>query len=210
MSDTNLDNATIDKLIPQIFDQMRSNQLNNTKTNGGSLPLFMSSVSTPTLLKEVEQLDSILPVIKHLNNSLRHSTSDNLNRIKKTCESVNKVLDTWIKIQSQAGYVSELLDDKEYLKYIDATQGDEAKKQNYMENKRAEVEEIRRKIQEKNKPAVATVEAPLPKKPFSKATANYKKGKVGASGIPRSSAKVRKPVSNPVVTTGAKNRRMFR
>ncbi|AMD19819.1 HCL332Cp [Eremothecium sinecaudum] len=212
MPEEDISAQNIDKLIPRIFDQMRSNQVNNTKKTVETTPWFTSSsISTSVLLKELEQLDKIIPVIKHLNGSLRNSTMDNLSRIKMTCRSVNKVLDSWLKIQSQASYVGELMDDDEYLQYIEETKGDEAKCADYMNKKRLQVEELRRKVDEKLKPVDSiTVHAP-PLRKGMKTTTLGARGRMQGSGIPKGKSEaVSKVRSGYTRGDAAKGRKLFR
>lgn len=152
MSNNTLDDATINKMIPAIFDQMRSNQQLNSKI---SFTSKNSTLSTQSLLKEQEQLDKIISVIENLNKSLKNCAPDNLNRIKKTCEMVNRVLDTWIEIQSQANYFAELMNNNLYLKYVNSIKNNEINNKednnqlDYLTMKIKEVEELKKKIQEK-------------------------------------------------------------
>ncbi|AAS50528.2 AAR161Wp [Eremothecium gossypii ATCC 10895] len=184
-----VDSAALDELIPQIFDQMRTNQLDGS----GAAAWGTAAVSTATLLKEMEQLDQIIPVLQQLNESLRRSTGENLSRIRRTCEAVNRVLDTWIKIQSQAGYVGELMDDSEYLSYMEKTRGDEGQQQAYMESLRKQVEELRRKVDERRAVEAAAAAPRAPERTR------------GASGIPRGGSRITKRGGTTV-----RGRRMFR
>ena len=127
-----LDDSTIDKLIPQIFNEMRSN-LNNTtnkfpKSTGGGASDNISansnsirsfnSITTQSLLKESESLDKITAMIKNVTAALKNNLPVYVNQVHEVCKSTNSILDSWINIHCQAGYIHKLMSDQTYLKLI--------------------------------------------------------------------------------------------
>ncbi|SCU99608.1 LANO_0F02674g1_1 [Lachancea nothofagi CBS 11611] len=152
MEDNTLDNSTINKLIPEIFNQMRSN-LSMAPSTKGIKPFVStktpSSITTQSLLEESKCLDEILPVIHKLESSLHSAGPQHLRRIKETCESTNKILDTWIRIQSQAGYAYDMMNDSSYLEYITAAQKNDAlTPQTYLEQKEAQITDLNHTLDE--------------------------------------------------------------
>lgn len=155
MNDETLDRSNINKLIPEIFDQMRSN-LSIAPSTKGARPFLSqkatSSITTQSLLEESKSLDKIIPVIQKLERSLSTSGPQHLRRIKKTCESSNKILDTWIKIQSQAGYAYELMSDESYLEYVTAAQKDESlTPEAFIRRKQAHVDDLRQSLEKEQR-----------------------------------------------------------
>lgn len=134
-----LDANTITRMIPQIFDQMRS------QTNSTNFVSTPASISTQKLLKEQEQLDNIISVLQKLNKMLKDCKDGDLERIKETCTGMNMILDKFINIQSQATYVKSLMQDEEYLKYVVSGQSEE----DYLNERVREVDELRKKVEEK-------------------------------------------------------------
>lgn len=192
MSSNTLDNATINKLIPQIFDQMRSNLNSSTTTTAAAITkkakqqflINNSSITTQSLLKESEMLDKIIPVIENLNESLRNATPQNLQRIYETCLSTNKVLDAWINIQSQAGHIYDLMDSEQYLEYAKAVQQDEKlTAEQFLQSKKKEVQELIEKKEEKKRSRdLLALKQEEKKQELRK---NQSRSGVRASGIPR-------------------------
>lgn len=117
-----LDTSTVNELIPQMFDQMRSNMgTSNSKQINNSVPLTQagspsSAITTQSLLKELEALDKIIPMIETVDDALQKALPSHLNRIHEICKSTNAMLDSWINIQSQAGYVHSLMSSEAYLR----------------------------------------------------------------------------------------------
>ncbi|CAI4061872.1 hypothetical protein SKDZ_07G1960 [Saccharomyces kudriavzevii ZP591] len=127
-----LDDSTIDKLIPQIFNEMRSN-LNSTtnrpskSTENGTNDNMLSantslrpfnSITTQSLLKESESLDKITAMIRNVTGALKNNLPVYVNQVNEVCKSTNSILDSWINIHSQAGYIHKLMSDQTYLKLI--------------------------------------------------------------------------------------------
>lgn len=117
-----MDTSTVNELIPQMFDQMRSNMgTNNSKRINNSVPLTQagspsSAITTQSLLKELEALDKIIPMIETVDDALQKALPSHLNRIHEICKSTNAMLDSWINIQSQAGYIHRLMSSEAYLR----------------------------------------------------------------------------------------------
>ncbi|CAI4039214.1 hypothetical protein SMKI_07G1910 [Saccharomyces mikatae IFO 1815] len=127
-----LDDPTIDKLIPEIFNEMRSN-LNKTTskspkskgikatndvlaTNNSIRPF--NSITTQSLLKESESLDKITAMIRNVTDALKKNLPVYVGQVHEVCKSTNSILDSWINIHSQAGYIHKLMSDQTYLKLI--------------------------------------------------------------------------------------------
>lgn len=118
MTDQSFDDNTINKLIPQIFDQMKSN-FDVATSNMHSVVTQNSSITTQSLIQESESLDKIIYMIEKLDKTLRTSSPSNITRMHEVCRSTNTILDAWIDIQSQAGYVHNMMDNKQYIKYLE-------------------------------------------------------------------------------------------
>lgn len=99
---------SVDKLIPQVFDELRSNM---DSLNYNSI----SPITTQSLLTELENLDKITDIIDSVNNSISNAIGTNIDKIHEVCESSNKLLDSWIGIQSQAGYIYRLMGEPTYV-----------------------------------------------------------------------------------------------
>lgn len=208
MSEHAEEDSNINKLIPEIFDQMRSN-LSLAPLAGGIKPFVSSksssNLTTQSLLEENKCLDKIIPVIQKLNSSLSSSGPQHLKRIKETCESSNKILDAWIKIQSQAGYVHELMSDQSYLEYVSATQENEAlTAEAFVQRKEAQVASLKRTLEEKQqlresvkKEQEVRSSSDVPSLPRGRRATNPRRevrgGMKKPTGIPRSSTRVSKP-----------------
>ncbi|CUS21270.1 LAQU0S02e09912g1_1 [Lachancea quebecensis] len=208
MSDNVNEDSNINKLIPEIFDQMRSN-LSLASTAGGFKPFVSSksssSLATQSLLEESKCLDKIIPVIQKLNSSLSSSGPQHLKRIKETCESSNKILDAWIKIQSQAGYIHELMSDQSYLEYVSAAQENEAlTAEVFVQRKETQVASLKRTLEEKQqlresakKEQEVRGSSDVPSSQRGRRVFDSKKDARGGmkkpTGIPRSSTRVSKP-----------------
>ncbi|CEP63015.1 Duo1p LALA0_S07e00474g [Lachancea lanzarotensis] len=176
---------------------------------------FVSAAATPSsmtaqsLLEESKCLDEIIPVIQTLEASLSSAGPQHLKRIRETCESSNKVLDTWIRIQSQAGYAYELMSEEPYLDFITAAQQDQTlTPQAFLERKQGQVTELRRVLEEKKSSQEKTqleekqrqlINNSSIKRPKRFGTTNRTPATRGTmkkpSGIPRSTSRITK--SNP-------------
>ncbi|EJS43760.1 duo1p [Saccharomyces arboricola H-6] len=166
-----LDDSTIDKLIPQIFNEMRSN-LNST-TNKSSKNMEkgnllaantsirpFNSITTQSLLKESESLDKISSMIQNVTNALRNNLPVYINQVHEVCKSTNSILDSWINIHSQAGYIHKLMSDQTYLKLINerlnhektnANDEDGSTLHNVIALKKREVLDLRQELESKKK-----------------------------------------------------------
>ncbi|SCU83870.1 LAME_0C07074g1_1 [Lachancea meyersii CBS 8951] len=218
MDENGLDNSSINKLIPEIFDQMRSNL--SLGPSGKNMKPFLSasttssSMTAQSLLEENKCLDEIIPVIQTLESSLRSAGPQHLKRIRETCESSNKILDSWIRIQSQAGYAYELMDDKSYLEYVVAAQQNAAlTPQAYLEQKQAQVADLRRTLDEKIK-SRENAYAEEKQRQMNENNPAKRERRYGAasraptrgnmkkpSGIPRSTSRITKPSARAVRPT---------
>lgn len=215
MAEKTLDNSTINKLIPEIFDQMRVN-LNVKKSVGPATFGSASNVTTQSLLEESKALDKIIPVIENLDKSLKMAGPQHLKRIQETCISTNKILDTWIKIQSQAGYAYDLMSSEPYLNCIGALQRDDNKTaENVLQSKRDEIATLKAALEEKKRSKsveTADREQPKDKQVSGSRTAVASRGRATSgirkpTGIPRSTSRVARPT---VTKPRANPRRPFR
>ncbi|CCF55902.1 hypothetical protein KAFR_0A04670 [Kazachstania africana CBS 2517] len=111
-----LDDITINKLIPQIFDQMRSNFDLTTRNKISVAPT--SAITTQSLLQELESLDKIIDMIDNIDKVLAGAAPKNIARIHEVCKSTNTILDSWINIQSQAGYIHRLMNKPAYVENL--------------------------------------------------------------------------------------------
>ncbi|CDO92985.1 unnamed protein product [Kluyveromyces dobzhanskii CBS 2104] len=156
MTEHKLDNSTISKMIPQIFDQMR-NQTGSTNFISTS-----ASISTQSLLKEQEQLDKIIPVIQNLNEKINFCKEGDMERIKETCQAMNTILDKFISVQSQASYVNSMMNNKEYLDYVASGKSEEE----YVSEKQKEIEELEKRViqlRPMNAPSAKPVTSRIPR-----------------------------------------------
>lgn len=102
---------SVDKLIPQVFDELRSN-MDSLKYNS------LSPITTQSLITELENLDKITEVINSINGSISDVISTDIGKIHDVCQSSNKLLDSWIGIQSQAGYIYRLMGEPTYVQNL--------------------------------------------------------------------------------------------
>lgn len=101
----------VDKLIPQIFDEMRSNL--------DSISYRMTSaITTQSLMNELESLDKIIKVIDGINDSVIDMIPNHIGKMYDVCHSSNVLLDSWVGIQSQAGYIYRLMSDPVYINHL--------------------------------------------------------------------------------------------
>ncbi|SCV01024.1 LAMI_0G08856g1_1 [Lachancea mirantina] len=208
MSVHQFNDQSIDRLIPEIFDQMKSN-LDAVKTS--TRPFVSagtrSTLTTQSLLEESRMLDKIIPVVEKLETTLSVAGPQHLKRIKETCESTNKILDAWINIQSQGGYAYDLMNNEQYMNYFNALQNDETMTaEGYMNEKRQEVATLRDQLESKKKMSENTLGKPanINQRPLSSesttATAKSRTGNKARqtgmpkpSNIPRSKTRATKP-----------------
>lgn len=220
-----MDNSTVNKLIPQMFDQMRSNlgikslgQVNGKdhRIAGSS---SSSSINTQSLLKELETLDKLIPMFESVNSSLQKAVPSHLGRLHEICKSTNTMLDSWVNIQSQAGYVNKLMDSKEYLEYSDAQlrKGDSVNAETVIAEKVREVESLKQQIENEKAKKISDHQSST-KERTSGGLRPGSGGRVtkGTSGRPIISSRMKKPSAIPKVTsrlarpTASSSRKMFR
>lgn len=121
-----MDDSTVNRLIPQMFDQMRSNlgikpgEADYEQGHHLSQKARGSAINTQSLLKELGSLDKIIPMIEAIDSSLQRAVPSHLNKLHEICKSTNAMLDSWVNIQSHAGYVHNLMDSEKYLKFCDS------------------------------------------------------------------------------------------
>lgn len=242
-----LDDSTIDKLIPQIFNEMRSN-LNSTanKSSKGTqndannenilaTNTFIrpsNSVTTQSLLKESESLDKITAMIQNVTGALKNNLPVYVDQVHDVCKSTNSILDSWINIHSQAGYIHKLMTDQTYLKIIkdrlnnektNTNDEDDSTLHNMIALKKREVLNLRQKLENKkrekeNLPSKSTNQGSNPRyasqpgrRPVS-ANGNGNNSRAKRPPIPAS----KRPSGIPRVTsrwtkpTASSSRKMFR
>ncbi|CCD26739.1 Duo1p NDAI_0I01700 [Naumovozyma dairenensis CBS 421] len=166
MSEELIDDSTINKLIPQIFDQMKSNFDATTTTMGSrtrrdttNFSMSSSFTSTQSLLKELESLDKIIGMIENVDKTLKSASPQHLNRIYEVCKSTNTILDSWIDIQSQAGYITRLMNDPVYLKYSSDQLFNDDNADEYLALEVEETEKLKKQIEiEQQRKLLATTE----------------------------------------------------
>ena len=192
MSEHKVDVTTISKMIPQIFDQMRSQ---TTSTNFVSTT---ASLSTQSLLKEQEELDKIIPVIQNLNAKIKECKEGDMERIKETCRAMNIILDKFINIQSQASYVNKLMRNEEYLDYVASGKSEEE----YLLEKQKELDELDKKVKQASAMHAPTMQPPSSSIPRVSDSRRVNKPVLrnGRSGL--FSQNSRRGGSGPSATTG--------
>ncbi|QLL34992.1 hypothetical protein HG536_0H03680 [Torulaspora globosa] len=146
-----MDNS-VNRLIPQMFDQMRSNlgmnSFDQVKGKDYQTASHNSLVNTQSMLRELETLDKLIPMFESVNNSLQKAVPSHLRRIHEICKSTNAMLDSWVNIQSQAGYVNKLMDSEEYLKYSEAQlrKDDSVTVETVISEKMREIEALKQQV----------------------------------------------------------------
>ncbi|SMN21240.1 similar to Saccharomyces cerevisiae YGL061C DUO1 Essential subunit of the Dam1 complex (aka DASH complex) [Maudiozyma saulgeensis] len=108
---------SVDKLIPQVFDELRSN-LDSLQYNRHQTKISPSPITTQSLINELENLEKITKIIEEITSSVKDNIPKDINKIYKVCQSSNKLLDSWIGIQSQAGYIYRLMGEPTYLRHL--------------------------------------------------------------------------------------------
>lgn len=218
-----MDSSTVNKLIPQMFDQMRSNlgmkgfdQVNDSRTAKNS---SNSLVNTQSMLKELETLDKLIPMFESLNDSLQKSVPSHLERIHEICKSTSTTLDSWVNIQSQAGYINKLMDSEAYLEYSDAQlrKGDSAKAEALITEKTREIESLKQQVEAEKLKRISANESNSSDKTFG-AGRPGSSGRVAKSTVnkPALSSRMKRPSAIPKVTsrltrpTASSSRKMFR
>ncbi|CAB4255838.1 similar to Saccharomyces cerevisiae YGL061C DUO1 Essential subunit of the Dam1 complex (aka DASH complex) [Maudiozyma barnettii] len=106
---------SVDKLIPQVFDELRSNMDSHQYPHQSTIA---SPITTQSLINELENLEKITQVIEQITSSVKHNIPKDIDRIYEVCQSSNKLLDSWIGIQSQAGYIYRLMGEPSYLRHL--------------------------------------------------------------------------------------------
>ncbi|GCE98925.1 DASH complex subunit duo1 [Zygosaccharomyces mellis] len=211
-----MDSFALNKLIPQMFEEMRSN-LGKGPDDTNNHPNSQNSViTTQSLLKELEVLDKIIPMVENVENSLKLSIPQHLERIHEICKSTNSMLDSWIDIQSQAGYINKLMRSSAYLRHtstLTTTNGTSSEELLAVETKENEYlkEQLR---QEQGKEISRKNLQTQPKQDQLKgAQTNSRVTKPGNSKIPRSKVtrsdipSVTERLTRP---TASSTRKMFR
>ncbi|QLQ82113.1 hypothetical protein HG537_0G03680 [Torulaspora globosa] len=214
-----MDSSAVNRLIPQMFDQMRSNLGMNSfdKVQGKSYQTasYNSLVNTQSMLKELETLDKLIPMFESVNQSLQKAVPSHLKRIHEICKSTNAMLDSWVSIQSQAGYVNKLMDSEEYVKYSEAQlrKDDSITAETVISEKMNEIEALKKQIA--NEKAKRTlVDQSTSNGQNSAGLRPGSSGRVAKNSI--TSSRMRRPSAIPKVTsrltrpTASSSRKMFR
>lgn len=207
-----MDPFALNNLIPQMFEEMRSNLGKGAEDGNNHTASQNSVITTQSLLRELEVLDKIIPMVENVENSLNLSIPQHLDRIHEICKSTNSMLDSWIDIQSQAGYINRLMRSSAYLKHAsaltttDGTSGDELLAAEIKEN-----ESLKEQLKQEQDKEIARKDAQNQTRQDSQT--NPRVSKPGNSRIPRS--RITRP-NIPSVTerltrpTASSTRKMFR
>lgn len=217
-----MDDSTVNKLIPQMFDQMRSNlgiKAGDQGDGDGHHQKFTaqgSSINTQSLLKELGSLDKIIPIIEAIDSSLQKAVPSHLNRLHEICKSTNAMLESWVTIQSHAGYVHNLMDSEKYLKYCDTQlkAGEPVAAETVIAEEMKEIQSLKQQIaQEQNK----TVNRDQKPSAEGSATGNRPvSAKKVTKNRPYMNSRIQRPSAIPSVTsrlarpTASSSRKMFR
>ncbi|GMM55292.1 Duo1 protein [Maudiozyma humilis] len=111
----------MDKLIPEVFAEMRSNLNQSASRTGAGAGAGATPATGPTtqsLMHELDSLDRILTTVKQLNTSVSGAVATDLAKVHSVCVSSNRLLDAWIGVQSQAGYVHRLMSEPAYISHL--------------------------------------------------------------------------------------------
>lgn len=217
-----MDDSTVNKLIPQMFDQMRSNLGIKPREHDDGHGHYLdssaqgSAINTQSLLKELGSLDKIIPMIEAVDSLLQKAVPSHLNRLHEICKSTNAMLDSWVSIQSHAGYVHNLMDSDKYLKYCDTqlNSGDAVTAEAIIAEEMKEIESLREQIANEGNKKLNREQKPSSDGPVS-VRGPTSAGKVNKNkSIIRS--RVQRPSAIPSVTsritrpTASSSRKMFR
>lgn len=192
-----IDNATVDRLIPEMFDQMRSNlemsSFDKVQGKGYQKMSYDSLVNTQSMLRELETLDKLIPMFESVNNSLQKAVPSHLRRIHEICKSTNAMLDSWVNIQSQAGYVNKLMDSEEYVKYSEAQlrKDDSVTAETVISEKMKEIETLKQQIADEK---------------AKKNSQSASGGQTSGDLRPRSGGRLAKNASNKAITNSRMRR----
>lgn len=208
-----MDSSTINKLIPQLFEEMRSNLGRDTADMNQSSQ--NSTITTQSLLKELEVLDKIIPMVESVDNSLRISVPQHLDRINEICKSTNTMLDSWINIQSQADYIYKLMSSPNYIEHASAqlrepgVASEELLAAEIQKNDtlKKQLKEEQDKNTLRNN-AHSGLKQETPRRPtstsrISKPTAGYDRSRAGRTSTPNVTERLARP-------TASSTRKMFR
>lgn len=222
-----MDNSAINELIPQIFDQMRSSLQRNAihdksmnamvpKKSGSTqhklnhdIDHLHSAVTIQSLMHEMENLDKLIAMVKNLDTVLSSALPKHLNRIHEVCESTNRMLDHWIDIQSQAGYVHKLMEDENYVKSI--AEGNENISE-IIKTESIAIEKLKSQVEKATKAKVVSEQTPKlnTKRPYTTSQSRVKKQNVTRSNLPPPKIKtnvrtVGERLSRPTASSSRKN-----
>lgn len=202
-----------------MFEEMRSN-LGKASDDSNYQPNSQNSViTTQSLLRELEVLDKIIPMVENVEDSLKSSIPQHLDRINEICKSTNSMLDSWIDIQSQAGYINKLMSSADYLKHTSTlAEGEGADSEELLAAEIKENESLREQLKQEEDKEVARKNAQTQTQVKQDSTKGVEQihsrvTKPGNSRIPRS--RTTRP-NIPSVTerltrpTASSTRKMFR
>ncbi|CCK70919.1 Duo1p KNAG_0F02540 [Huiozyma naganishii CBS 8797] len=202
MTNKRFDEKTLNEIIPHIFEQRRS--VLDTETITSKLQQSrtqISSLALQSLMEESTALDKITETIKQLNDVVQNSSKGNLSKLQEVCKSTNFILDTWIDIQSEAGYLQKLMNDPQYILYL---QGKDAGK-DLLEEERREVSQLKQKLESEKQTRILHRDMKGPStKPVANSRTRAVRGRTGlpkvaqrgATGIPKIGSKVGKQPHN--------------
>ena len=154
-----LDDNTINKLIPQIFGEVRSTIDAANQQHITSI-MDTSSITTHAVSIELDNLDRIIPLIERIDECMKTVLPNNMERLHEICKSTNAILDAWISVQSQAGYIHQLMDEPMYISDL---------KENGLDNEGGlekelglEIESLKRDIEKERQMRSTPVQPPTP------------------------------------------------
>lgn len=216
-----MDDSTVNKLIPQMFDQMRSNLGIKPRERDDGHGHYLNStaqgsaINTQSLLKELGSLDKMIPMIEAVDSLLQKAVPSHLNRLHEICKSTNAMLDSWVSIQSHAGYVHNLMDSDKYLKYCDTQlkSGDAVTAEAIIAEEMKEIESLREQIaneenrklngEKKSSDGPVSVRGPTSAGKVNKNKSAIRSRVQRPSAIPSVTSRITRP-------TASSSRKMFR
>lgn len=148
-----MSSQNMDKLIPEVFAEMRSNLNQSTQRHARS-----QGPTTQSLMHELDSLDRILATVKKLNGTISGAITTDLHSVHSVCVSSNKLLDAWIGVQSQAGYVHRLMSEPAYVSHLKES-GGESKFEEEVLLESSSVERLKQVIAEEKGKARASAAA---------------------------------------------------
>lgn len=196
-----------------------SHQINNSTplTQSGS---HSSAITNQSLLRELESLDKIIPMIETVDDALQKALPSHLNRIHEICKSTNAMLDSWINIQSQAGYIHRLMSSEAYLKTATSQSASEdiPRAEEVIAAEVSEIEKLKQAIAEEEDHRIGRDHANTMNATSAtrKIPNNARNTRGGIRRVPAVGSRLKRPSGIPSVSsrlarpTASSSRKMFR